>query len=370
MPDKQNKVFVAMSGGVDSSLAAALLKGAGYDVVGISMHLWCEEKRGPGRQKKPCCSVEDIQDAREVCRRLEIPHYVLNLEDEFIERVVNYFLKEYNLGRTPNPCLACNEHIKFDILLNRILALGGRYLATGHYARIVPAPGGYRLQKARDGTKDQSYVLYTLGQKQLDRLLFPLGDHTKVEVREMAARLDLSIAAKPDSQQICFIPDGRYGSFISRSSLCVPGEIRDKEGNYLGMHQGIAFYTIGQRRGLGASFGRPVFVQRIEPATNTIILGDDSDLYAGVLFAGNLNWVSGEAPEVPVKVEAKIRYRTSPAQATLSIEGDCARVEFDKPMRAITPGQAVVFYLGETVLGGGIIEGTGSVSNALGHNSP
>lgn len=350
------RAFVAMSGGVDSSVAAALLQEAGHDVVGVSMHLWCEDKRGSGARQRPCCSREDVHDAQEVCRILDIPHYVINLEEEFLERVVAYFVKEYSLGRTPNPCLACNEHMKFDLLLNRVLALGGDYLATGHYAGIRTGHGGLELVKSIDPTKDQSYVLYTLGQKDLGHLLFPVGGYTKARVREMAAERKLPVADKADSQEICFVPEAQYSSFVAARSTCLPGDMVDMRGRVLGRHRGLAYYTIGQRRGLGISSPTPLFVQRIDAAANTVVVAGDGALYGSALVAGRLSWVSGQEPSTPLDITAKIRYKAPAAEAALFLEGNNARVEFRQPQRAITPGQAVVFYDGEVVLGGGIIE--------------
>ncbi|MBI4330375.1 MAG: tRNA-specific 2-thiouridylase [Chloroflexi bacterium] len=393
-----SRVFAAMSGGVDSSVAAALLKAAGHEVVGVSMHLWCEEKQGSGAQKRPCCSLEDIHDAREVCRLLDIPHYVVNLENEFLEWVVSYFVSEYGRGRTPNPCLACNQHIKFNLLLNRVRALGGDYLATGHYARIhtsgtgvpacggstsgstgVPACGGgagilggagvpacaggedkgppkLALLKATDETKDQSYVLYTLGQEELAHVLFPLGEYTKVQVRQMAKEHGLPVAAKPDSQEICFVPETSYSAFIGGRIPASPGEIVDRRGRVLGRHRGLCHYTIGQRKGLGISSDRPIYVLSLDAEANRVTVGEDQDLFETTLFAGRLNWVAGRPPRTPCAIAAKIRYKAPPAAATLFLQDENARVEFQTPQRAITPGQAVVFYQGDVVLGGGVIE--------------
>ncbi len=345
-----------MSGGVDSSVSAALLKEAGHEVIGVTMHLWCEEKRGVGARKKACCSREDIRDAQEVCRMLDIPHYVMNFEQEFQDRVVDYFLREYGSGRTPNPCLACNQHIKFDLLLNRILALGGDCLATGHYARIRRDNEVFSLLTAADAAKDQSYVLYTLKQRELGHLMFPVGDYSKDRVRQIARERGLPVAVKPDSQEICFVAGKSYASFVSDRSLSTSGQMVTRDGRVLGSHRGLAFYTVGQRHGLGIGSPRPLYVLRLDPGSNRVIVGEEEDLYQSTLTAGGLSWTSGSPPATPLAVTAKIRYKAEPAPATLTVTGNVARVEFERPQRAITPGQAVVFYNGDVVLGGGIIE--------------
>jgi tRNA-specific 2-thiouridylase len=345
---------------VDSSTTAALLLRQGYDVIGVTMRLWTLEDPAAPLHHRRCCSVEDIDDARAVCHALGIPHYVLNLEREFKASVVDYFCHEYQRGRTPNPCLACNQHVKFRPLLAKALALGADYLATGHYCRIKSNAHGYELWRARDGGKDQSYVLYTLGQEELARLLFPLGEHTKAEVRQTAAQTGLPVADKRDSVEICFVTDGDYRAFLGERFPQRPGDIVDSEGRVLGRHRGIAGYTVGQRRRLPARGGRePLYVIDLDPATNTVIVGSGHELLRDVLWAENLSFVSGDAPAEPLRVEAKIRYRSPASPALLTVRDGRAQVHFDRPQRAITPGQAVVFYKGERVLGGGIIAASG-----------
>jgi len=343
-----------MSGGVDSSLAAALLTEAGYDVIGITMGLWAEESTE--RRRRICCSLEGVDDARRVCHNLGIPFYVLNFEPEFQNHVIDYFCQEYSRGRTPNPCLACNDKIKFELLLKMALASGADYLATGHYARIESSQGRYRLLKGIDSAKDQSYVLYTVGQAQLKHLLFPLGEYRKDGVRRMAAERGLHTYDKDESQEICFIPDGNYGSFLIQCIHPVPGEIVDLGGRVLGRHRGIAFYTIGQRRGLGIAAEEPLYVLRIDAQTNTLVVGPEAELFSDTLLASKVNFISGQPPPRDIEVEAKIRYRSAGEKAVLSPQGELFQLRFHQPQRAITPGQAVVFYHGDEVLGGGIIE--------------
>ncbi|MDP2949192.1 MAG: tRNA 2-thiouridine(34) synthase MnmA, partial [Chloroflexota bacterium] len=336
-------------------------------VIGVTMRLWTLENPDLPQHHRRCCSVDDSEDARAVCDALGIPHYVLNFEREFASTVVDYFCQEYLLGRTPNPCLACNQHVKFRPLLAKALALGADYLATGHYARIArngPASAaarhGYELRRARDEAKDQSYVLYMLGQEELSRLLFPVGEYTKTEVRRLAAEMGLPVAAKPDSAEICFIPRGDYRSFLAERSPQHPGDIVDSEGRSLGRHRGIGGYTIGQRRGLPARGGRqPLYVLGLNPMANTVTVGGEDDLLSDVLCAEKLSFVSGQAPPQPTRVEAKIRYRSQAAPALLTVDDGHAEVRFACPQRAVTPGQAVVFYQGERVVGGGIIAGSG-----------
>ena len=348
------RVIVGMSGGVDSSVAAALLVEKGYEVIGVTMRLWTlhDADALPGKQQ--CCSVEDVHDAAAVAQALDIPHYVLNFEEEFKANVVDYFVDEYARGRTPNPCLACNEFIKYRTLLDRAVALDGG-LATGHYARVVHGAPHHRLLRAVDANKDQSYVLYTLGQAELGRLLFPLGDHTKDEVRRIAARHRLAVADKPDSEEICFVPNNDYRSFLSERLPQRPGAIVDiTTGAEVGQHAGVAGYTVGQRKGLGA-FGAPRYVVGLNPAENLVLIGPDEALRTRTAHVERLRFVSGAAPEGPIAIEAKIRYKAQPAPALLTVTGDTAEVTFDEPQRAITPGQALVFYQGDDVLGGGTI---------------
>jgi tRNA-specific 2-thiouridylase len=349
-------VLVAMSGGVDSSMAAALLVEGGYQVTGVTLHLWSEEegfRPGPAS----CCSLEAVEGARRVCQQLGIPHYVFNFREEFQRLVVEDFVREYGRGRTPNPCLACNRWIKFRLLLDRAQVLGFSYLATGHYARIRRNAEGYHLWRGRDRRKDQSYVLYMLGQAELSRLLFPVGEMTKEEVRREAARRGLATAGRPESQEICFIPDNDYRRFLSARLPARPGPIYDLAGNLLGTHRGLPNYTVGQRKGLGLS-GRPhpLFVVALKPEENALIVGPEEALLCPALEAGEVSFVSGRWPEEPLRVEAKVRYRTPEAPAWLfPLEPGRVQVKFDVPQRAITPGQAVVFYRGEEVLGGGTI---------------
>jgi len=352
----RKRVIVAMSGGVDSSTAAALLARQGYEVTGVTMRLWTPENPDALVDLRRCCSPQEIEDARTVCHALGIPHRVLNFEPEFTSLVVDYFCQEYLRGRTPNPCLACNQHIKFRLLLPKALALGADYLATGHYCRVVSSDQGHELWRARDEGKDQSYVLYMLGQEELARLLFPLGDYTKGEVRRMAAEMGLPVAGKTDSADICFLPHGDYRAFLAERFPQRPGDIVDSNGRIVGRHEGIGGYTVGQRRGLPARGGRePLYVLSLDPLTNTVVAGNDDELLSDVLWAEKLSFVSGQAPQQPLAVEAKIRYRSQAAPALLTLHDGRAEVRFVRPQRAITPGQAVVFYQGEKVLGGGII---------------
>jgi tRNA-specific 2-thiouridylase len=352
---KLSRVIVAMSGGVDSAVAAGLLARQGYEVIGVTMRLWTLEDPQAPRHRRRCCSVEDIDDARQAAQALGIPHYVLNLEREFQESVVDYFLREYERGRTPNPCLACNDHVKFSSLLSRALALEAGFLATGHYARIERSNGRHHLLRAVDDEKDQSYVLFTLNQTQLSRLLLPIGGYRKEQVRALAAEMGLPVAGKPDSADICFIPDHDYRSFISERLPQSEGEIRDAGGRVIGRHPGVAAFTVGQRRGLGVALGEKRFVTAIDPARNLVTVGPEEELLADELWAEDVRWVGGEPPLAGAAVDAKIRYRTPAAPAEVHSDAAGARVVFRRPQRAITPGQAVVFYRGEEVLGGGTI---------------
>lgn len=353
----EDTVLVAMSGGVDSSVAAVLLHEQGYKVMGGMMSLWAEEG-GPANR---CCSPQAVEGAREVCRKLGVPFHVFDFEGDFKRHVVDYFVEEYARGRTPNPCLACNRYIKFDLLLEKATRLGAEHLATGHYARIRRVDEEYRLLKGIDSTKDQSYVLYMLGQKELARLLFPLGEYTKEQVRAVAQKRGLSVADREESQEICFTM-GDYRRFLSVQPevLFEPGPIVDAEGRVLGRHKGLPAYTIGQREGLGIAAPKPLYVLQIDTDRNALVVGPRDQLARTELKASDVHFVSGEPPGEPVEVTAKIRYRAPAARATLTCTGrNDAVLRFAEPQPAIAPGQGVVFYEGERVLGGGVIREVG-----------
>ncbi|HLF71638.1 MAG TPA: tRNA 2-thiouridine(34) synthase MnmA [Dehalococcoidia bacterium] len=353
------RVIVAMSGGVDSAVAAGLLVRAGYDVVGITMRLWSRDDGEARLHQKRCCGVEDIDDARAAADVLGIPHYVLNLEDEFGRRVVDYFVDEYARGRTPNPCLACNEHVKFRALLDRALAMDAAYLATGHYARVETEGGVTHLVRAVDDSKDQSYVLYTLKQAELSRLLFPVGDYPKTEIRRLALEMGLPLHDKPDSAEICFVPGNDYRAFLAGRLPQAAGAIVDREGDVVGEHTGVAGYTIGQRKGLGA-FGEKRFVTAIDPELNLITIGEEEDLQTRRLWAEAPSWVTGAPPAAEFDAMVKVRYKNqpTPARVRVSEAEDEIEVELLRPARAVTPGQAAVLYDGDRVIGGGVIART------------
>jgi tRNA-specific 2-thiouridylase len=358
------RAVVAMSGGVDSTVAAALLLREGFDVVGITMRLWSQDDPLAARYQRRCCPAEDIDDARAAADLLGIPHYVVNMEAEFGASVVDYFVDEYRRGRTPNPCLPCNEHVKFRALLERALALDAGVLATGHYARIEGEAGGRRLLRAVDGGKDQSYVLYMLGQRELERVRFPIGGLRKHEVRKVARELGLPNAEKPDSADICFLPTEDYRDFIRQRVPQHEGDIIDGGGNVVGRHRGVADFTVGQRRGLGLALGAPRYVTAIDPDLNVITVGREDELLADTLSAEDLRWVAGAPPAGEFACAAQVRYRSSGREASIRLTGAGAEVRFERPQRALTPGQAVVFYQGEEVLGGGIIAGVGAPAEA------
>ena len=354
----KGRVVVAMSGGVDSSVAALLLKEQGYDVIGVTMRLWTVQRDDLPPTSKRCCSVEDVDDARRVCQVIGAPHYFLNFEREFQQHVVDYFVQEYDRGRTPHPCLACNDKIKFDFLFRRATFMDADYIATGHHARIRHNGSGLQLLKAADDSKDQSYVLFTLGQQELGRLLLPVGEHPKSAIREIAVRAGLPVADKPDSQEICFIPDDDYRKFVGDRGKPKAGEIRLTTGEVIGKHPGIQFFTVGQRRGLGlpGNSSEPIYVVQIDAEKNEVVVGPESQLSRSSFWASRVNYTSGEIPNGPVEVTAKIRYKARQYAATVTPHGDTAEVRFHEPQRAVTPGQAVVFYQGDEVVGGGIIE--------------
>jgi len=347
-----------MSGGVDSSVAALLLKEQGYEVIGITMRLWTVERPDLPQLNKRCCSVEDVDDARRVCQVIGVPHYFLNFEKEFKAFVVDYFCREYDQGRTPHPCLACNDKIKFDFLLRRALFLEADYIATGHYARIRANSHGVTLLKGLDDKKDQSYVLFTLKQPELQRLLLPVGEYPKEKIRSMAAEAGLPVADKPDSQDICFIPDGDYRQFLAGRLTPKPGQIVNTEGSILGTHPGVHLFTVGQRRGMGlpGGNGKPLYVVAINNQTHQVVVGPEEELFQKTLWASNVNYLSGQAPTGLVEITAKIRYKATETPAQLAPHDGWAELNFFQPQRAISPGQAVVFYQGEQVLGGGTIE--------------
>ena len=347
----KKRVAVALSGGVDSSAAAFLLHEAGYEVIGMTMRLWAEEEMPRKRHPNP----SNIHDAELICKTLDIPLHVIDLENEFKQYVIDYFCAEYARGHTPNPCIACNRHIKFGFLLDHTLSLDVDYLATGHYARIECHNDTYHLLKGIDSDKDQSYMLYTMGQNKLSRVLFPLGNYTKSQVRELARQNDLPTAYKPGSQDICFIASD-YGAFLSHYFPPSSGEIVNSQGEVLGKHRGTAFYTVGQRHGLGLATTKPLYVTRIEPDRNRLIVGSKQELRSTGLIATEVNWVAGKAASEPMSVAVKIRYRSPEIAATLYPGPGSVKVSFHQPQPAVTPGQAAVFYQDNEVLGGGTIE--------------
>ncbi|MCJ7642469.1 MAG: tRNA 2-thiouridine(34) synthase MnmA [Desulfobacterales bacterium] len=354
----RKRVLVAMSGGVDSSVAACLLQERDYEVIGATMRIWKEEEGK--RHLHGCCGVLHVEDARRVAQHMGIPFYVLNLEAEFEKEVVQYFCSEYSAGRTPNPCISCNERVKFGAFLRKALDLEADYIATGHYARLEFDEGTGRslLKKGLDRRKDQSYVLFSLNQDQLRRTLFPLGEFWKEEVRKKALQLGLRVHNKPESQEICFIHEDSYHPFLWErlKGTVEPGPIMDRGGNVLGNHKGIAFYTIGQRRGLGLAKGIPVYVIGIDRERNAIIVGEEKEVLADTFTVDSLNWIVSPKEGFPLSAQVKIRYNHPGAEAILTeISPDTLEVKFTTPQKAITPGQAAVFYDGETVLGGGWI---------------
>ncbi|GAB4413535.1 MAG: tRNA 2-thiouridine(34) synthase MnmA [Anaerolineae bacterium] len=351
------RVVVAMSGGVDSSVAAALLVEQGYDVVGMMLRLWSEDCGEGGANR--CCTPGQMADARRIAAQLGIPFYVIDTQEIFRRTVVQFFIDRYAAGDTPNPCLECNRFIRFEWLLQHAQAIGADFLATGHYARVEHAPDGTaRLLKARDAAKDQSYVLSVLTQDKLRRALFPVGDYTKQEVRALAQARGLPVASKHDSQDLCFLADGDYRRFLRQHAphAVRPGPILTRDGRELGRHTGLPNYTIGQRKGLGISYPEPLYVLATDPVRNALIVGTAAELGCSYLVAGRLNWIAGQPPATSFRAEIKIRYKARPAWGTVNVLPDGrVSVRFDAPQRDITPGQGVVFYQGEICLGGGII---------------
>ena len=356
----KEKAVVGMSGGVDSSVAAYLLKEQGYDVIGVTMQIWQDEDVFEQSREGGCCGLSAVEDARRVAAILGIPYYVMNFKSDFKKHVIDYFISEYERGYTPNPCNACNRHVKWESLLNRAMEIGADYIATGHYARIVKLENGrYTVCNSVTSAKDQTYALYNLTQEQLSRTLLPVGAYEKPEIRKIAEQIGLPVAAKADSQDICFIPDCDYAGFIERETghRYEPGNFVDEDGNILGQHRGIIHYTIGQRKGLGITSEKPLFVKELNTDTNEVILCHNEGLYSNTCYVSNVNYMSKPVIEKGQRAVGKIRYSHAGAPCTLEpIENGIIKCIFDEPQRAATPGQAAVFYDGKNILCGGTIE--------------
>lgn len=359
MEKNTKKVVVGMSGGVDSSVAAYLLKEQGYDVIGVTMQIWQDEQEAVQEENGGCCGLSAVDDARRVAEMLDIPYYVMNFKQEFKKHVMDYFVEEYLQGRTPNPCIACNRYVKWEALLKRSMEIGADYIATGHYAQIIRLDNGRYSLKMAPSSKDQTYALYNLTQEQLSRTLMPVGAHTKDEIRAIAEKIGLRVADKPDSQEICFIPDNHYGRFIHENAGDrVPGEGNFvlTDGTVIGKHKGIVHYTVGQRKGLNLAMGHPVFVTEIRPETNEVVIGENEDVFGTKLMCNHINMMAEEQIPSEKSLMAKIRYSHKGAECTIKkINEDQIQVIFKEPVRAITPGQAVVFYENDHVYGGGTI---------------
>lgn len=352
------RVVVAMSGGVDSSVSAALLQEQGYEVIGVTMKLWDGPESAAARHKT-CCTLDDVSDARRVAAALGIPFYVVNFKAQFARHVIDYFVETYRRGATPNPCVSCNRYLKFTALMQRAQALGARWVATGHYASVWQDQAGrYYIRRGHDRGKDQSYFLFDLSQEQLRHILLPLGTYRKAEVRQVAARLGLRVAEKPESQEICFIPDGDYRAFLRprlTPAEAQPGRLVTVDGATVGTHRGLPFYTVGQRRGLGVAAAEPLYVTRLDPAHNTVVVGPRHAALCSTFAVERLNWMR-VPPAQPLQTTVQIRHRQQPVAAEVyPVTSDCARVVLPVPQFAITPGQAAVFYDGDTVIGGGWI---------------